>query len=272
MNSKAKISRVQLLAILLGALTVCAAALRTVALTLFLNTDTGYLPRGGISIPLHILEVLAVAFCVAMPFLIKRDTLKVEAAPLSIAALFGAGLCALTMVLCAAYFLLRSARVPAPTVVVLLAAIFLLGGAFYFVNQFRSKQEPATALPLGYAAILASALLLAALYFDLNTPMNAPHKISLQMALLATMVALLYELRVFTGEPRPRVQLAVCGYACFSCAVAGIPNTIAFFSDAYGTTAYLFADLTALALAVYFGAKCVSLCCPAKSDGEVTDQ
>lgn len=272
MNSKAKISRVQLLTILLGALTVCTVVLRTVALTLFLNTDTGYLLRGGISVPLRILEVLAVAFCVAIPFLIKKEALTADTAPLSIAALFGAGLCALTMVLTAAYFLLRSSHVPAPTVVVLLTAIFLLGSALYFVNQFRAKQEPATALPLGYTSILGSALLLATLYFDLTTPMNAPHKISLQMALLATMAAILYELRVFTGEPRPRVQLAVCGYACFACAVAGIPNTVAFLSGAYDTAAYLFADLTAMALAVYFGAKCVPLCCPAKSDGEVTDQ
>ncbi len=272
MNARTKLSRLQLLSILLGALTLGTVVLRTVALTRFLNTDTGYLTRGGFVIPLYILELLAVALCIALPFLIKKEPVAVCDSPLSIGGLFGAGLCALAMVVTAFYYMLRRAHIPAPAVIVFLAAIFLLGGAAYFINQFRAKQEPATTLPFGYAAILGAALLLATLYFDLTTPMNAPHKISLQLALLSTMAALLYELRIATGEPLPRVQAAVTGFACFTCAVTGIPNTIAFLAGAYDSIPYLFADLTAAALAIYFGAKCISICCPAKKDGEETNE
>ncbi len=272
MNARTKLSRLQLLSILLGALTLGTVVLRTVALTLFLNTDTSYLTRGGISIPLYILELLAAALCVALPFLIKKEPVAVCDSPLSIGGLFGAGLCALTMTVTAAYFFLRRTAIPAPAVVVLLAAVFLLGGAAYFIGQFSAKPAPATVLPLGYAAILGTALLLATLYFDLTTPMNAPHKISLQLALLSTMAAILYELRIATGEPHPRVQAAVTGFAFFTCAVTGIPNAVAFLTDAYDSVPYLFADLTVTALAIYFGAKYVSICCPAKKDGEETNE
>ena len=272
MNAKLKLSRLQLLSILLGALTLITLTLRIVALTKFFDADTGYFAQGGITIPLYTLELLALALCVAIPFLIKKESVHACDAPLSMAGLFGAGLCALTMAVTAVYFLFRRTAVPAPVVVVLLAAIFLLGGALYFINQFRSKQEPATTLPLGYAAILAAALLLATLYFDLTTPMNAPHKVTLQIALLATMAAILYELRIATGEPKPCVQAAVCGFAFFACATAGLPNTVAFLTGAYDSTPYLFADLTVTALAVYFAAKSVSLCVPAKTDGEDTEK
>ncbi len=272
MNAKTKLTRLQLLTILLGALTLGTVAVRIVALSFFLNTDTGYFTKGGVTIPLYALELLVAALCVALPFLVKKEPVAVCDAHLSIGALLGAGLCSLAMVLTAVYYILRRARIPAPTVIVLLAAIFLLGGAAYFINQFLTNQEPATTLPFGYAAILGAALLLATLYFDLTTPMNAPHKISLQIALLATMAAILYELRIATGEPMPRVQAAVCGFACFACAVTGIPNTVAFLTSAYDSTPYLFADLIVTALAIYFGAKSVSICRPAKTDGEDTDK
>lgn len=269
MNVKTKLSRLQMLSIALGALTLGTVALRTVALLLFFNNETGYFAKSGVVIAFYVLELLAAALCVAFPFLIKKEPVAACDAPLSIGGLFGAGLCALTTVICAVFFLVRRTRIPAPAVIVLLTAVFLLGAAAYFINQFRVKQTPATTLPFGYAAILGAALLLATLYFDLTTPMNAPHKVSLQIALLATMAAILYELRIATGEPMPRVQAAVTGFACFACAVSGIPNTIAFLTDVYDSTPYLFADLTAAALSVYFAAKSVSICLATKtSEGE----
>lgn len=272
MNVKTKFSRLQLLFILLAALTLCAVALRTVSLLVSFNTDTGYFIKGGAVITLYALDLLAAALCIALPFLIKKERVAVCRAPLSIGGLFGAGLCALATVVTAVFFLLRRTRVPAPAVIVFLAAIFLLGAAAYFINQFRSTQEPATTLPFGYAAILGAALLLATLYFDLTTPMNAPHKITLQISLLATMAAILYELRVATGEPMPRIQAAITGFAFFACTVTGIPNTVAFLTGIYDSTPYLFADLTAAALAVYFGAKCVSISLATECKEEDADQ
>lgn len=259
MNTKAS-RRLQLFYLALGALALVAIVLRSIALARFFNDNTGYFTKGALPIIVRLLEVLGIALCAALPFLIKKDTPKPTNAPLSIAGLFACTLCALTLTVSATYFLVRRASIPTPNIILLLAALFLLASTAYFINQFRNKQEPDTALPFGYIAILGVALLLATLYFDLTTPMNAPHKVSLQIALLSVMIAILYELRSMTNAPHPRAQAAVCGFAFFACAVTGIPNAIAFVLGTFDKTFYLLADFVCVALALYFGVKCATLC------------
>ena len=262
MNTKkngASLSRLHALYALLGVLALIAIALRSVALARFFNETTGYFTKGALPLVVRLVEVLGAALCTSLFFLIKKDTLTLPKPPLSIAGLFGCTLSALTLTITAVYFLTRRLSIPTPAVIVLLSALFLLASTAYFINQFRNTQEPDTTLPFGYMAILGAALLLATLYFDLTTPMNAPHKVSLQIALLAVMVAILYELRATTDEPHPRAQAATSGFAFFACAVAGVPNALAYLFGSYNKPFYLFADFICIALSIYFASKCMAI-------------
>ena len=112
---------------------------------------------------------------------------------------------------------------------------------------------------VGYGLILAAACLVAVTYFDLYTQMNAPHKVSIHLALLATMIAVLFELRGPLGISLPHVQAAVCGFAAFVGVTVGLSNTVGFLVGAYEDTTYLFCDLCCAALGIYFVARCVAL-------------
>ena len=262
MNTKknsASLSRFHALFLLLGALALVAIVLRSIALARFFDSNTGYFTKGVLPIIVRLAEVLGAALCASFLFLIKKDTLTPPRAPLSIAGLFGCTLCALTLTITAVYFLVRRTSIPSPTIILLLCTLFLLASVAYFINQFRDTQEPDTTLPFGYMAILGAALLLATLYFDLTTPMNAPHKISLQIALLSVMVAILYELRAATDAPHPRAQATTCAFAFFACAVTGIPNALAFLFGSFDEPLYLLADFICIALSLYFATKCMAI-------------
>ncbi len=266
-NSCRAHSRLSLLFLSLGALALVAIVLRSVALARFFNDNTGYFAKGAFPLIVRLVQILGAALCAAFPFLIKKDTVTLPEAPLSIAGLFGCALSALTLTITAVYFLVRRARIPTPAVILLLTALFLLASTAYFINQFRNRQEPDTALPFGYIAILGAAMLLATLYFDLTTPMNAPHKVSLQVALLSVMVAVLYELRAMTDAPHPRAQAAACGFAFFACATTGVPNALAFLLGSFDKPFYLLADFVCIALAIYFAAKCAAICLSKNEEG-----
>ncbi len=254
-----RLTRLQLCYVLLAIFTVGAVVLRSVALGLFFDADVGYFRRDDFLIDLYIMEGIATSLCFALPFLIKKEARPTADQPLSLGALVGAGLSALTLAVVAFYLLMRREQLHAPTGLVLITALLLVVGAGYFVGQFRTKQDTATVLVFGYGLILALACLLAVTYFDLYTQMNAPHKVSLHLCLLATMAAVLFELRVPLGRPLPHVHAAVCGFACFITATCGLSNTVGFLVGAYDNATYLLCDLCCVGLCVYFAAKCVAL-------------
>jgi hypothetical protein len=144
-----------------------------------------------------------------------------------------------------------------------LALLLLLVSAAYFGLQFLAQTPPPKTLLLcGYGVILAAALLLSITYFDLYTPMNAPHKVSLHVALLSVMLYLIFDLRNLIGAPRPR-GLGVCAAICFFfCTATGVSNAIAFLGGVYDDVMYFLFDLVTLGFAAYFTTKCLRLAVP----------
>ena len=260
------LTRPQLFYLLLALLAVCAIALRSVALTHSFNAKIGYFEKGVLPILFYVVEGVAVALCIVFPFLIKKEDAQEAVAPASLSDLITAGLCGLLMIAMAiVLFINRPASETGATVLSLLYfldALFLLAGSAFFLCKFREKQALSTSLVLGFTTVPAFALMLGILYFDLYTPMNAPHKVSLQIALLAIMIALLYELRVTLDVPRPRAAAAVYGFSAFFCATVGFSNTIAFLTGAYQSILYLIADLVCVAFAFYFANKCLVIALP----------
>ncbi len=269
---KLRLSALQLCVFGGALLTLLACITRTLALTLCFDAPIGYFQTGKAPVILtYVLQGLAIALCVAFPFLIKKEGAPAPLAAQSTVGLIGAGCCALLLIVNAIYLLLNWQKLPAPELLLLLCALFSVPGAGYFAAQFRERNTESGAL-CGYGLILTCVCMLAVTYFDRYTQMNAPHKTSLHFCMLAIMLAVLYEVRSLIGRDLPRVRVAMLLLAFFFCATVGLSNTIAFLAGSYGDLCYLFQDLFCLFAAVYFGARLFDLALPRNKDGKEAQQ
>ena len=121
---------------------------------------------------------------------------------------------------------------------------------------------------LGYTLLLALMLVMALTYFDRYTQMNAPHKVSQHLSILAALLALLAELRVMLGKAPCKKMLPWAALAGFACATVGLSNTVAFALGAYTDITYLLFDLLLLSLSLHFAAACAGMR-PTCADKEV---
>ena len=252
-------SRASLLFFLTALSTVVACTLRTVSFFVSFDADVGYFhPASPLVILTVVCILLSVALCAAISFLINNKGASEELSSLPAPRFVAAALCAILLCIAAFYLLIRASKVPAPALLVLLTAFALLAAAAYFLLRLFDKRTTA-AVVLGFFTILAAALSLATTYFDRYTPMNAPHKLSLHLCMLAIMFAVLYELRALLGRPMLRACTAATAIAASLCSTYALSNIIAFLGGVYHDLTYFFFDLITLGFAAYFVTKCVQL-------------
>ena len=244
-----------------AALTLACVALRSCALLLAFDAKIGYFAPGATTVLLYILQVLAAACCIALPFLINKPAACAPAAP-SLAATVGSILTALALLAVAIVTAMQGNTFSAPPLVCILAAALSLFGAVCFLLPLL-RIKPGTAVLFYYAAILALILLLAITYFDRYVQMNAPHKISQHLALLAAALALVAKARALIGCEKPLLTAISHPLAFLLCASCGVPNLVAFLAGSYTDILYLCIDLLTIAAAVYFGAHTFAVYSPA---------
>lgn len=236
-----------------GALTLVALLLRTLALFLSFDVDIGYFSDGFLVYALYAVEALAVIGSLSLLFFIRKGELSTERAPLSKVGLIGTGLCALAFAAIAVFLLTQVNTLPCPAIFTALAAICSGLGAAYFTTLFLGKTNAAPLL--GYGVILAAALLLSVTYFDRYTQMNAPHKVGLHLCLLSIMSFMLYELRTLIGRSLPRALSITSALCFFFCAAVGVSDIIAFIAGVYTDFLYFIIDLLATGFALYIGSR-----------------
>lgn len=260
MDAKPLFFRYRLYLIGVGALTLLALLLRTLALLLCFDVDIGYFSTatftdGFLVSFLYTIEALAVIGSFSLLFFIRRGELPTKRAPLSKAGLIGTGFCALAFAAISVFLPTQINALPCPTIFTTLAAICSGLGAAYFILLFLGKTSNA---PLfGYGVILAAALLLSVTYFDRYTQMNAPHKVGLHLCLLAIMVFMLYELRMLINRSLPRALSVTSAICFFFCTVVGVSGIIAFIAGIYTSLLYFIIDLLATGFALYIGSRAV---------------
>ena len=257
----------QLFLFAVAALALSATILHTVALLAFQDA-VGYFRTSLPVIALYIIEGSVLALCIVFPF-VKKGTSVSASRPLSTAGLVGAASGAVFLVVNALYlFLRREVITYCPALLVLLTAIFCALGAGYFATRFRGSSD--STVLCGYGMILCATCMLVMTYFDRYTQMNAPHKISLHLCMLAVMLAVLFEVRELLHKDLSPWRLATTALAFFFCVMTGLGNVIAFLAGVYNDLTYLFQDLICLSLSVYFGARLFDLV--ARQETQVKEQ
>lgn len=161
-------------------------------------------------------------------------------------------LAALCLFLCFISACVASSTLTFPTLLAVVAYPSLLAGIVYFILHLFGKSVSLTVKTVfGSILLLALAVLICFTYFDIGTQMNAPHKISQHVALLAAMLWLLYDMRAAAGTPRPRLQAALTPTAIFLCLTNGISNIIGYVAGKYTSSLFLATDLLLLVFALY---------------------
>ena len=235
-------------------LTLIAAVLRILSVTLFTERTSGYFKSAAVLPHLtHAFMALSALCLLLYPFLLQPRP-EARSAKHTPAMTASALLCALLFFVNFINACLTETALPG----LLLALTFLtlLCGTLYFVLQLPSfKATPTLLTVFGGFAIMALACLVALTYFDITTPMNAPHKTELHLALLAAMLYLVYELRNVAKIPMPRMLAAGGALAFFLATTVGLSNLLGYAVGVYQSPLYLAEDLLLLALAVYVCAR-----------------
>ncbi len=247
-------------AYLLGSalLALLTAMLRALSLALSFDAASGYFTGGALPAVYRIVAALSLVVLVAFPFAMLRGKVTAQRAPLTHSGICSACLCAVLLFLnfiCGCT--LKSETLPA--LLWLAGLLSLLSAVVYFILQTPLvKASVNTHAVLGSLTIVALACLVAFTYFDVATPMNAPHKIDQHLALLAVILYLLYELRAKAEIGRPLALTTAGGVAFFLAVSVGLSDTVAYLTGTFTSPLYLAEDLLLLALAVYIGARAMA--------------
>ena len=251
--------RASLVYLLIALCTVLACTLRTLALLCSFDAAVGYFVEGSaLPIAASLGILIATLLCAAIPFLINIGAVPQEKEALPTPHFLTAAAAAILSGITALYLLICADNVPTSPLLVLLTALCWLGSAAYFLSRVLHAKLRTAAI-LGFFPILAAALSLSLTYFDRYTQMNAPHKTSMHLCMLAVMFAVLYELRALLSRAMPRACAFVTALAASLCTVYSLSNIIAFLGGVYDDLTYLVFDLVALGLAAYFIAKCLPI-------------
>ncbi len=241
--------------------TLIATVLRALSLTLAFDRTTGYF-KAGAALPLcyQIFTAACLLACILFPLLALKNRVPQERAKRTLHSTCGAGLCALLCFLNFIAACMQTSELLSPFLR-LLGLLSLLAATVYFILQATPhKIGVATTAVLGCLTIVALACLISFSYFDVATPMNAPHKTDPHVALLAIMLYLLYELRATAGIPLPRALTACTALAFLLSVTVGFSDLVAYLAGIYTAPTYLAQDLLLIAAAIYIGARGAADC------------
>lgn len=103
----------------------------------------------------------------------------------------------------------------------------LLSAGYFFTALSPACRKAGWRVLLGFFPVIWSVATLAKVYFDFTHPMNEPTKVTVMLALIAAMLALLQELRMLLDRHQPRLALLFHFCAVLLCGIGGLPGMIA---------------------------------------------
>ena len=135
----------------------------------------------------------------------------------------------------------------------------VLTAACFFVRSSKVPKAKLSAI-LGFFPIIRALVGVAEIYFDMKVQMNHPSKLMLEFALIAVMIAFLYELRFFVSDDHARPR----HFVVFSCVAliisisAGISEMVGFFAGKLSKGDFCIEAFFCLAMGLYGAARTIS--------------
>lgn len=252
----------------IAALSVISLVLRAICLLFAFDENLHYFsytsPLPAIA---NAILVLSLVWAASSFVFIPRGTLRPVLPELSTPSVFACALCGFIFLFFGGQDLfnfLRSGYFPGTSSMnlnrdlvlhIISMASGLLGSVYFFTALKPVLVRKGWRIFLGFFPVIWAVIKLAQCYFDFTHPMNEPVKVSVLLALIATMLALLQELRMLLDRHQPAIAFFFGQAAVLLCGVGGISGLIAYAKQPvmadYGT---LFITLSALWLYFLFGA------------------
>lgn len=111
---------------------------------------------------------------------------------------------------------------------VISSALAILSAGHFFANTFFSESRNVIRAALAITTVLLLSLHAIFLFFDTSLPLNAPNKLTDQMALLFSAIFFLFEARISLGAEKWRGYCTFGLMALMLTAYAGIPSLITY--------------------------------------------
>ena len=186
-------------------LTLLLTLLRCLSMTAFYNPQLGYFDNSFLPITMNVIYLLAALWFLSTLKLLPKGALRTdftpEHSPFKWASGAGAGLLVLALIL---VFTSQSSSKFTPLILLTLALSTL-----FFISAFVNDTKIEVVRAFSSIAVIGLLMCtLAAIYFDLAIAMNSPHKVMGSFALMASMIFMLCETRVFLGKPLSRLHFA----------------------------------------------------------------
>ena len=204
-----------------AACSALAAILQCLAVLLSFEDGTNYFENGAL------LPILATVFAILGGILgtlsaFTADPTALSKTPFSKSVSFSpltVGFAA------AAILLLLQGSEPFPFIT---AVLLLLATLYAILVEFPKLRETVLPTLVGMVAVLALIAVNAYYYFDMTVEMNAPIKVTTQLGLLCTMLALTGELRYLLGKPMPRLFVALSAWVVSIGALSALSVPLAY--------------------------------------------
>lgn len=251
------------------ALAALSALLRVVTLVFDYDHIVGYYDGGFLVTAMNALCVLGCAWGLSVFFLLPKNSPIEDARPHSnmIALYF----CAFVFLADALYsfagmisseeffgafndsFATQTDKVM--VVMSILGAFAALATAVCFFRRGFGKPAKSIDVALGFLTLIRMLSGVFSVYFDMEVPMNSPHKIVIEWALIISMVFILHENRFFAPvTKRPRAYLAFGLVAMLLTASAGVGGLFSYFSGLLVQGRFCVESLICLTMFVYISA------------------
>ena len=157
-----------------------------------------------------------------------------------------------------------------PSTLFLISAVCAVAVFAFFVLLAIGFPKKGYALPivlLGLGALIYFIVSLGIAYFDFEVQMNSPNKLTLQLALLCAMLAMLSELRILSGGSKPRMALFSFSVATILLGTSSIPSIAAYLLKIFPASyRNLFTDVACLGFWLYCLIRMLCIAFPKKME------
>lgn len=241
-------------------LTFVAIVMRTLSLTLFFDSGIGYYTHDVLPYATNIFCVLCVVLFLSALFTVRTSDVTSDGrehnAFLAVAGIVAvAGFAVYFFISISGYGKIEDIN----SVIGLVGKLCVIAAALYFAMNVSSAQSNKSAQVMcGYGIIIWLVYALAVTYFDNDVQMNSPDKLTLHLALVASMIFFVCEFRAYLAQIRKGIYLSSLCAAVFFTGFVAVPDVIAQIMRAHGNYTYIRFDYVCLGIFIYCAVRLIS--------------
>ncbi len=250
MKNKAKLFGIYLPVYLV--ITVATVIMRSVALFMHFDSETGYFTKKTLIGISDILLIAGVIFLLSYIYTARRD-MKLIPDFTSPATYIPTGLVSVAIIflifsLFKHSFSHSTSRMHIFVIIILTALFAILSLIHFALTALVESHSSTGRANFGICTVVFLALYSIYLYFDTELPINAPNKALDQMAYLFAAVFFLYETRLSFGRERWRHYIAFGFVASAISAYSAIPTVILYFAEGTVTSNSIYESALTLSI------------------------